>query len=407
MMTQLSEKLRALGVSLGTSSLPARPEPIKRKCTLPQMLPGECTRQGVLFETEQTFGPEYHHGLHSLWLIAYDRLSQLTDQSLTLQDLVFLDAETTGLSGGTGTFAFMIGLGWFDDAKKFTVRQIFLPEPGVEFSFLTALAERMVNFSTVVSFNGKSFDIPLLNSRYILHGLPSPFKDLFHIDLLHLSRSIWRYHLPRRTLSDLEDNILRFARSEEELPGWMAPKLYLDYLQTGDAIPLKGMFYHNQMDIVSLAALLTTIEKSLAFQVETPLELFALAELFEKNGDAQRAAKAYHEVTLRDSSPFLAAEACFRLGMLERRAENWQNAIELWQEAAVLHPDACVELAKYYEHQTGEFENAAHWCQMAMENTRNKSLPDSIKISVSQTELQYRLERLKRKSKGKEDDHDK
>lgn len=406
MMTQLSEKLRALGVNLGTSSLPARPELTKHKCTLPEMLPGDYTRQGTLFETEQIFGFEYRHGLHPLWLTAYERLSQLTDQLLRLQDMVFLDAETTGLSGGTGTFAFMIGLGWFNDVNSFTVRQLFLPEPGAEFDFLTALAERMANFTTVVSFNGKSFDIPLLNSRYILHRLPSPFRDLIHIDLLHLSRSIWRYLLPSRTLSELEDNILHFTRSEQELPGWMAPKLYLDYLQTGDASPLKGMFYHNQIDIVSLAALLTAIENSLAFHVETPLELFALAELYEKNGDSQRAVKAYQEINLRDPGPFLAAQARFRLGMLERRTENWQNAIAHWQEAATHHPDACVELAKYYEHQTGEVENAARWCQMALEIIRNKSVPDSIRISVSQTELQYRLDRLERKSRRKEEDHD-
>jgi hypothetical protein len=404
-MSQLSDKLKALGVSLGTSGLPARSEQKVGRGTLLEILPGDFTHLGTLFETEQVYAMDYQHGLHQLWQPAHNAITRLTGLDFKLQDLVFLDAETTGLSGGTGTFAFMIGLGWLDGHNNFKVRQIFLPEPGSELAFLTALMEELSPFTTVVSFNGKSFDIPLLNSRYVLHAMPSPFSQMAHIDLLHLARSIWRYRLSSRTLGDLETHILHFERGEEELPGWMAPKLYLEYLHSGDAFPLKGMFYHNQIDIVSLAALLSAIEHTLSFNVKNLLELFALAELFEKSADPQQAGRAYAETILMAEGSTLAAQARFRLGLMARRQENWQNAIAYWQEAADLHPGACVELAKYFEHQARDYETATLWCRKAITLFTRDFAPAAAKNEIIRCDLEHRLERLTRKMERKEE-HD-
>ncbi len=313
-----------------------------------------------------------------------------------MQDLVFIDAETTGLSSGTGTFAFMLGMGWFDDQNAFHVKQIFLPEPACENAYLSALTEILARFSTIVSFNGKSFDIPLIKTRYMLHSAPSPFEDMSHIDLLHLSRRVWRYRLASRTLGELETHILHFTRSEVELPGWMAPKLYLDYLQTKDAAPMKGMFYHNQIDIVSLAALLCVLEKMLGLETDSPSELFALAEYLEHSGDTPGATQAYQQTIATGAETVFAVQAQYRLGLLHRRANNWPKAISCWMQAAVSSPEACIELAKYYEHQTRDYNEAERWCKFALSVNKDNSFLE---------DLEYRLNRVLRKKTGGKETH--
>ena len=121
---------------------------------------------------------------------------------------------------------------------------------------LIALAEYMTDARAVVTYNGKSFDIPLLNNRYVLHDLISPFKDLAHIDLLPMARKIWKKKLASRRLSNVETEILRVERTMDEVPGYLVPQVYFDYLKSGDARPLVGVLYHNEMDVLSLTTLL-------------------------------------------------------------------------------------------------------------------------------------------------------
>lgn len=392
-MSQLSDKLKALGVSLGPGSL-KKPSSVT---SLSQVIPGEYTHQDQVFFTSGIFDAQYLHGQYHLWLHAFDTIPNLLELDFKLQDLVFIDAETTGLSGGTGTFAFMLGLGWFDQSNAFHVKQLFLPGPAAEGAFLTVLEEELVPFTTVVSFNGKSFDIPLLNNRYILHTRPSPFAEMQHIDLLHFARRLWRYRLPSRTLGELETHILQFSRGEEELPGWMAPKLYLDYLQTGDAAPLRGMFYHNQIDIVSLAALLCAIENRASFHIERGDEMFALAELYESRNDIPAALRAYMETTRLGGDPHLTREAFYRMGIIARRANDWQLAIKYWFQTADTHLAACIELSKYYEHQIRDLENAALWCKTALELVRNHHPSQGTILPREVEELNHRLERIQKK----------
>lgn len=397
-MTSLADKLKALGVELGTSSLQSKPAPTSRITRLSEIVTGDYTHSDQVFETIESFSPEYQHGQHKLWLDSFGHLQGLLNLKFKLQDLIFIDAETTGLSSGTGTFAFMLGMGWFDSQNTFFVKQIFLPEPACEYEYLTALAEELARFKTIVSFNGKSFDIPLIKTRYVLHSAPSPFEDMEHIDLLHLSRRAWRYRLSSRTLGEIENHILRFARSEVELPGWMAPKLYLDYLQTKDAAPMKGMFYHNQIDIVSLAALLCVLEEMAGLKTDSPAELLALAEFYEHTGDSAKAVEAYLQTISSNKETDFAIQAQYQLGLIYRKANDWPNAISCWMQASVSSPEACIELAKYYEHQTRDYNEAERWCKFAL----------SLKIkSETADELEYRLNRvLRKKTTGKEMDNE-
>src|SRR4030067_1036414 len=132
-------------------------------------------------------------------------------------------------------------------------------DPFEEPAMLLALEEFLAPCKTLVTFNGKSFDAPLLTTRYTLQGWPSPMGRMAHIDLLHLARRLWRDRLPSRTLSNLEVQILGAQRSEEEIPGWMIPQMYFDFLRDGDARPMKRVFYHNEMDVLSMAALLNLV----------------------------------------------------------------------------------------------------------------------------------------------------
>lgn len=391
-MTQLSDKLKALGVQLGTSSLNTEPKQKKSAVSLSQVVSGDYTYSGQVFETVEVFDSKYQHGELKLWLHAFVKIKHLVNADFNLQDLIFIDAETTGLSRGAGTFAFMLGLGWFDQDNTFHVKQLFLPEPANESSFLASLADELARFSTLVSFNGKSFDIPLLRNRYILHSAPSPFKSMAHIDLLHLARRIWRYRLPSRTLGELETHILRFPRGEDELPGWMAPKLYVDYLKTGDASPMKGMFYHNQIDILSLAALLCAIEKVTLLDGNSVSEMYALAELFESKGDISNAKEAFERTTSLARETDFPNQAYHRLGMISRRAGDWSRALSFWEKAAISRPESCIELAKYYEHQARDYNEAEHWCKKA-EALNDRAIASKIKIK----EIEYRLERVIRK----------
>ncbi len=387
-MTRLSDKLKALGVELGASSLQAKSENKAAITKLPDMVEGGYTHNDQVFETLAVFDAHYRHGDFKLWLESYNRLKGLIHLDFNLQDLVFIDAETTGLSSGTGTFAFMLGLGWFDDHNAFHVKQIFLPEPACEHEYLCALTEELARFNTIVSFNGKSFDIPLVKTRYMLHSIPSPFEDMAHIDLLHLARRVWRYRLASRTLGELENHILHFTRGEVELPGWMAPKLYLDYLHTRDAAPMKGMFYHNQMDIVSLAALLCVLEKMAGLETESPAELFALAEYLENSKDIPGAIQAYHQTIAAGENTNFATQARYQLGRLHRKAGDWSNAISCWMQAAAASPEACIELAKYYEHQTRDYNEAERWCTFALSLNNRDMIVE---------EMEYRLTRIIRK----------
>jgi hypothetical protein len=174
--------------------------------------------------------------------------------------MLFIDTETSGLSGGAGTFAFLIGIGRFKE-DGFLLEQLIIRDPSEEMAMLLHLADMIKPDTIFVSFNGKSFDIPLVQNRLVLNKLPVFLRDLAHVDILHISRKLWRKTLPSCTLKDLEVAILGFPRSSEDVPGWMIPDIYFEYLRTNDPAWLSDVIYHNAQDIVSLAALMIHISR--------------------------------------------------------------------------------------------------------------------------------------------------
>jgi tetratricopeptide (TPR) repeat protein len=318
------------------------------------------------------------------------------------QDFVFLDTETSGLSGGTGTYAFMVGAGRFEEGE-FHLAQFFMRDPGEEAALLEALADFLAPASVMVTYNGKAFDAPLLKTRYRLHDMPVPFTDLIHLDLLPLARRLWRDRLPSRTLKYIEENVLAAPRSSEEVPGYEIPYLYFDYLRSGDARPLQGVFYHNNMDIIALAAMLNHTNHMLVEpfheSIEHGLDRIALAKLFEDLGQWDQAARLY-ERGLQESLPEADfGQAVRRLSTLQRRRGDLPAALQLWEKAADAgHIYAHIELAKHHEHRLRDPLIAIQWTRSARELVQqDANMPPYMRAHWLE-EVDHRLARLEKKA---------
>ena len=413
-MSSLSERLKALGVKVGTADLPSGRGPGQREwpagegTTIASVLSGELmsTPAGVTFVHEERFAAEYHHGrapihlsasLHSVAAWARDpRLG-----ALPIESFAFLDTETSGLAGGTGTYAFLVGAGRFSGGE-FILQQFFMQDPSEEPALLEGLARFLAPAQALVTFNGKAFDAPLLKTRYILHSIPSPFMDFAHLDLLPLARRLWRDRLPSRALKYLEENILQAPRTADEVPGYEIPWLYFDYLRSGDARPLKGVFYHNAMDVVAMAALLNHTASMLADPfhegIQHGLDVIALARLYEDLGQVETAARLFERGLEMDLVEGDFWKAVGRLSVLQKRRGDYEQAVRLWEKSAAQgHVYAHVELAKYHEHQLHDIRAAIRWTKSALKCARARDLPKYERLHW-QEQLEHRLQRLEKKA---------
>lgn len=404
-MDSLSERLRSLGVRLGSERKEQRPT--QARFPVDDILPGDiqATARGEAYVVERQYPWGHAHGaiqLHprqpSGTLASWAGDPQLVERPL--DQILFLDTETTGLAGGTGTFAFLVGVGRFTSGG-FQVQQFFMRDPVEEPALLAALETCLEPCQVVVTFNGKSFDWPMLTARYISNGWPDLAPPDAHLDLLHLARRLWRYRLPSRALGVLEQEILGLIRAEEDIPGWMIPQIYFDYLRTRDARPLKGVFYHNAMDILSLAALMIHADAMLEDPLDgadlDPVDLFALGRLMEDLEENDRAVRLYSSGLERDLPVEIETEALRRLSMIQKRSGNFPRAIALWERAAREGAMfAFVELAKYYEHRVRRFDEALHWTRAALDSL-SAARPGSLERVRWRRELERRQARLERR----------
>lgn len=404
-MPSLADKLKSLGVKVGTREIPA-PIPDER-FPIESVVTGAFTPTtlGETFVHEERFNADYRHGLAPIKLQASLNIMSAWAADARLRDLpielfAFLDTETSGLSGGTGTFAFLVGAGKFIN-DEFVLQQFFMRDPSEEPALLEGLGEFIASSKALVTFNGKAFDAPLLVTRYTLQNIPVPFKDFAHLDLLPLARRLWRDRLESRALKYLEENILFAPRTLEEVPGYEIPYLYFDYLRDGDARPLKGVFYHNAMDVVAMAALLNHTAKMLEDPfhegIEHGLDVIALAKLYEDLGQWDTAARLFERGLEKGISAESFAETIRRLSVLQKRRGDFDEAIRLWEEAADHgHIYAFVELAKYYEHQQRDAKSALKWTKSAQKQLEKSDLPVYSRRHWMD-ELDHRLQRLEAK----------
>mgnify|MGYP003976148165 CR=1 FL=1 len=314
-----------------------------------------------------------------------------------LKSTLFLDTETTGLTGGAGTFAFMIGLGYYCEGTL-VIEQYFLLDPIYESEMLTLLTEFCQPFTTVVTFNGKSYDMNLLKRRFIIQSIQSPFENVEQIDLLHLSRRMWKNILPDCSLQQIEKSVLKEFREEmTDIPGSRIPQKYFEYLRFGDTLSMPNIFYHNRIDIRSMFELLYIISNLLGnFYItddkyDGPIDRIAQAKLFEDCGDIPQSMNIYHHILSVNPNN---QTAIMNLSFLHKQLGQYPEAKVLWQTAAISGDIiACIELAKFEEHRQKNYISAMKWSKKALNFLDNTS----DQFIKQYDEIIYRMERLKRK----------
>lgn len=415
-MESISDKLKSLGVQKGfakkSESLNSRA--LHGQLTLQSLLKGEIQTNlyGDSLTVSEVFPPEYQHGVtkltHPIDTDVLCQVSRLTPgTSLQLDEILFLDTETSGLGGGTGTFAFMIGLGFYT-GQGFQVQQLVMRDPSEEPAMLAELIKITARFKAVLTYNGKSFDIPLLTNRYILNGLTSPFIQYPHIDLLQITRKIWSNRFDNRSLSHLENQVLGFFRSGEEVPGWMIPQIYFDFLVDHNPIPLAGVFYHNKIDILSLAGLTLIAGNTLTYPNSTDihqLDQLSVAKVYQNLGRTEEALSIYEQCIQKDLAPPQQLQAVMNSAEMCKRDRKWDLAVALWKEASQLGSiEACIELAKFHEHIVKNFDDALIWTETARNLILNQTSYYYQQMKLE--EVEKRSQRIQRKSQLKRSAND-
>jgi hypothetical protein len=339
----------------------------------------------------------------------------------TTGPLLFFDLETTGLSGGAGTLAFLVGCGYFE-ADGFHTRQFFLSGYEAEHELLESLTALTTRFNGLVTFNGRTFDVPLIETRYLFHRLDSPFRGMPHFDMLHPARKLWRRRSVGRpshrerfmgggagegascALGALEEAILGVQRFDD-VPGSEIPSRYFGYLRTGNMAPLTAVFEHNRLDLLSLAAL-TAIATQMAEEgpsgVPSPHEALALGQIYERLGRMDAADACFLRAAGLNNAPWdagsvdgdIRAEALQRLAIQRRRqhrfdeaADAWRRILEAGASPAYVQEARCA-LAIYHEHRVRDLEAARRFAEHALESEQDPAGADA---------LRHRLARLERK----------
>lgn len=324
-----------------------------------------------------------------------------------MRSAVFFDCETTGLAGGVGTYAFLIGVGYMM-GEEFVVEQYFMQDFHQEGAVLTAIAERLAGFEFLVSYNGKCFDLPLLETRWTIHRIDFDHDRWSHIDLLYPCRRLWKKRIGDCSLGNIESQILG-VRREVDVPSYMVPQIYFDYLRTGEVEPLVPVFHHNLYDILSLLSLSITIDDLLEEpdlrRVQDPVDLQSLGRIHRSLGDYQRGVECFKEALSGILSPELELEVSLNLAFLYKKIGLVEDAAQIWQgliEADLpfsLH--AHQELAKYYEHKKKKHREALCLVDRAISQLTCDAC-SSVEPSAQRRldSLKYRRSRLERKLKS-------
>jgi len=321
------------------------------------------------------------------------------------QQWLFLDTETTGVVGGTGTIAFLIGIAWWD-AGGLEVEQFFMREHSEEHSALVALAERMAERRVLVTFNGKSFDWPLLETRYRMTRkirVPAPRA---HLDFLHPARNLWRLRIGSARLPELERHVLQWNRGADVMSE-LIPQIYFDYLRGGSPEPLVPIFHHNQMDLRGLAGLASRTVALLSdpeSHGRDALELFGVSRICERRGERARAKQLYQRSMASELPGDTALAARRSLARLAKREGDHALACELWEKmigASREGLEAYEQLAIHYERRARTPQRAAELVRKALADLRRANrlgLIASGAYAQGQARFERRLERLQRKA---------
>ena len=380
-----------------------RPPASRRGARLEDILGGDVeeTEGGRVFVVQRRFEVDHHHGAvplgpaEALAPESLQLLARAGRQPPTSGRLLYLDTETTGLAGGTGTYVFLVGVGFFDGGA-FEVRQYFMRDLDEEPALLAAVGRLLGEFDGVVTYNGGGFDLPLLETRFVLARRRFP-DELAHLDLLGSARRLWSARLADCRLGTLERHVLGFVR-DDDLPGGLIPSVYFDYLRRKHPGELPRIFEHNRHDVLSLAALTGWVAGAVARAPMLDLhaeELAGLGRIWE-SADVERGLACYR-MALERGLPSPGRERLhLRLAAVEKRRARWDEACALW-EAAIggeqgFDPRPWEEIAKVHEHRRRDLAAAHAFVEAALVRARQHRAPDHVLTSFT-----YRLDRLTRR----------
>jgi uncharacterized protein YprB with RNaseH-like and TPR domain len=409
---------RVRGVLTGSPRAPgpvaassAPPQPNATSGLLERTLGGEWRvgPDGPCFIVERSIGASGFVGRQCVGDIAArfrrdgHQAALLTGGALTRAPFVFVDLETTGLSGGAGTFAFLVGCAWFTAEGSFFTRQFLMTSPASERALLQAVAAELQQAGALVSFNGKSFDAPVLETRYLFHRLPWPGAATTHVDALHPARQFWGEPPTRSncSLTTLEAQVLGAGRGTD-IAGFEVPARYFHFLRTGDASPLAAVLEHNRHDLLALAGLTARLLDWLIVdptEVEDAQAACALGRIYWRAGSEQRAEAAFTKALEltgggRDRRELRLA-ALHALALCKRRARRHAEAASLWSELLEtpgcppsLARAAAEALAIHHEHRARNLPAARAFAARSLNGTATAAWRDA---------TQRRLTRIDRK----------
>jgi uncharacterized protein YprB with RNaseH-like and TPR domain len=365
-------------------------------------IPGQevTTQKGCHWESERLFDPGHRHGnmeLARLQALPHDLLGEITQGQAppaAPETWAFLDTETTGLAGGAGTCAFLIGIGRIRK-EGFAVRQFFMRDFPEEASQLHAVAAALQGVDVLITYNGKCFDLPLLESRYRMARARPPFATLAHLDLLYGARRLWRLRLDSCRLVELESQILGHQR-EDDIPGELIPQAYFDWVRDGRLARLAGVFAHNTLDIVSLACLTGIVPWAFrdpaADHSRHAAESVALGRWLRQTGNLTHARDLFRAAIRGHLREELLCRTLWDLAEIELKLGSELAAIELFFELSTFRNafqgPALVALAKHYEHRRKDYAAALEATGRAL------SLQPSEPLTRRKSRLENRLRQL-------------
>jgi uncharacterized protein len=315
------------------------------------------------------------------------------------EDLFFFDTETTGLGGGAGNTIFLLGHANITK-NHVKVKQHILPHPGAEIPFYQSFLES-IDYTTLVTYNGKAFDWPQVQTRHTLIREHVPKLPQFgHFDLYHAARRMWKHRLERVKLTAVETNILGFER-KDDIPGFLAPMIYFDFLESKNPVGLMGILKHNELDILSLITLYIHLSIQLLGldHKQTSKETYEVGRWYSSLGQTTAAKAAFSKVVdEKKSDSILALHA---LAYECKKSHDWEQALIYWQEVVdkgelLIMGEACVELAKIYEHKKKDIQAGLKYSLIAQERYRNHFKQMETPFLL---ELRKRINRLENKQR--------
>jgi len=376
-------------------------------------------RYGKFVLVEKRFNLDYRHGkvrLASYLEHEHNVLAQLCfskspasetsicSPSFDLKKAFFIDCETTGLAGGVGTYAFLVGIGYFQDSE-FIIKQYFMRDFDEEPALLFEVSRELKNFQSLVSYNGKCYDLPLLENRFVVNRIDFDSTTWSHLDLLFLSRRLWKKRIQDCSLSNVEQKILNVER-QIDVPSYLIPQIYFDYLRSGRIDQLIPVFHHNIYDILSLVGLSVYISQAIqdfrTAGIKDPIDLYSLGRFHFNLGNYPESIVCFEHALSKDM-PTEWQQAIYinlayvykRRGSIEKSAQIWHH---LLKEEYPFNFYVHEELAKYYEHKEKDYPQALQIVDKATECLNmNSHFPSNFNYQRVIESLKYRRTRLERK----------